>query len=292
MIAYSPFVSVIIPIYHDWDRLQLCIDGLRKQTYPKDLFEVIIINNDPGDHPKNLHLLENSSLLSESKPGSYAARNTGIAVAKGEILAFTDSDCIPTPKWLENGVFEISQGIDRVAGKVELFYNYEKLTFAEIFEKAFAFPQEGYVKSGRSCITANLITTADAFNKVGLFNSFLLSGGDMEWGWRARNLGLSIIYSPETIVFHPARCTIREIIQKNMRVIGGLSGIYKKDDPRNRWFIAALLPPLNKILIVRKRGDMTMGMKIIAIALAYLFELHKCGYWIALKIGIVTPVRE
>jgi len=135
-----PFISVIIPTYHDWERLKLCLAALREQTYPQDRFEVLVVNNDPQDPVPEMELPNNFQVLSESKPGSYAARNKGISVAKGEILAFTDSDCIPYEDWLEKAVERLLDGAQRVAGHVELFFKSEKLTPAEIFEKAFAFP--------------------------------------------------------------------------------------------------------------------------------------------------------
>lgn len=54
---FAPFVSIIIPTYRDWERLALCISALDKQTYSKDLFEVIIVNNDAQDQaPSNYYL--------------------------------------------------------------------------------------------------------------------------------------------------------------------------------------------------------------------------------------------
>ncbi len=106
MIKNMPFVSVIIPTYHDWERLgYVCTNALfKKQTYPKDHFEAIIINNAPEDSSPEFNLPDNFKIISESKPGSYAARNKGVSVARGEIIAFTDSDCIPCPDWIEQGV--------------------------------------------------------------------------------------------------------------------------------------------------------------------------------------------
>lgn len=59
----KPFVSVIIPTYHDWDRLKKCIEALKIQTYPSDLFEVIIVNNDPADKAPSLDFLKTLSSL-------------------------------------------------------------------------------------------------------------------------------------------------------------------------------------------------------------------------------------
>jgi len=96
-----PFVSVIIPTYRDWNRLKLCVNALKNQTYPKNRFEAIVVNNDPADPCPYCPLPDNFVLTTEGKPGSYAARNAGIKIAKGDILAFTDSDCIPYSDWIE-----------------------------------------------------------------------------------------------------------------------------------------------------------------------------------------------
>src|SRR5690554_2984846 len=96
-------ISVIIPTYKDWERLALCLQALENQSFKPSNFEIIVINNLPGDlPPAAFKLPKNAVLVDEGKPGSYAARNTGIGMAKGEILAFTDSDCIPHKDWLIN----------------------------------------------------------------------------------------------------------------------------------------------------------------------------------------------
>src|SRR5690606_33493940 len=96
-------ISVIIPTYHDWARLILCVEALKNQSFPQEDFEVLIVNNDPLDKvPAGFPIFPNFSIINEEKPGSYAARNSAIKIAKGEILAFTDSDCIPDKDWLQN----------------------------------------------------------------------------------------------------------------------------------------------------------------------------------------------
>ena len=166
---HFPFVSVIIPTYHDWDRLQLCINALKTQTYPSKFFEVIIVNNDPEDVPYHLDLSANCSLISEARKGSYAARNRGITIARGEILAFTDSDCIPCPDWIEQAVKILLEGAKRIAGRIKLFYKSEKLTLSEIYEKLFAFDQEKNAMKG-GAFTANMISWKENFNNIGYFN--------------------------------------------------------------------------------------------------------------------------
>ena len=92
------FVSVIIPVYNDLKLLSTCLECLDRQTYPKTRFEVLVVDNG-SDLPVQpiVSRYSNVKLEKESMPGSYAARNRGIAAARGEILAFTDADCRPSP---------------------------------------------------------------------------------------------------------------------------------------------------------------------------------------------------
>ena len=99
------FVSVIIPVYNDSERLKLCLEALENQTYSKDLYEVIVVDNASEEDIKSIvGQFSQAKYTYESQSGSYVARNKGISIARGEILAFTDSDCIPASDWIEKGV--------------------------------------------------------------------------------------------------------------------------------------------------------------------------------------------
>lgn len=223
----KPFVSVIIPTYHDWKRLQCCLDALEQQTYAKENFEIIVVNNDPNDQPPvELALPENCLLIEESKPGSYAARNEGISIAKGEIIAFTDSDCIADKGWILSSVKHLEQGAERLAGRVELFFKSKRHSVSEIYEKAFSFDQELTASYG-GAITANMITRKKNFAIVGLFDSNLMSGGDNEWAGRAEAMGIKVVYAKDSIVYHPARDNIKDLIKKKKRVAAGILRVNK-----------------------------------------------------------------
>src|SRR5688572_22754402 len=153
------FVSVIIPVLNDGDRLHRCLAALEEQTYPGDRFEVIVVDNGSKHDPAEIVAeFPHAKLAREAKPSSYAARNVGIALAKGDILAFTDSDCVPTKQWLEAGVAALTSSPDcgMVAGAVEVFCKDEQNpTAVELFERVSAFPQERYLREYHYGVTAN-----------------------------------------------------------------------------------------------------------------------------------------
>ena len=117
-----PSVSVIVPTFRDWESLEKTIRAIQKQTYSTRLFEVILVNNDAENMHAEMALPDNFMLVNESKPGSYAARNRGIDLARGDVLAFTDSDCLPEPDWLENAVRHLTNGAIRYAPDVVVLH--------------------------------------------------------------------------------------------------------------------------------------------------------------------------
>ncbi|MFB2980557.1 glycosyltransferase [Microseira sp. BLCC-F43] len=223
----SLFVSVIIPVYNDAERLKVCLAALENQTYPKDLYEVIVADNasDEAQDIKGVVAQFGCAIATyESLPGSYAARNQGISLAKGDVIAFTDSDCIPAPNWIENGVKNLLQvpNCGLVAGKMEIFCkNPEKPTPVELYESITAFPQQQLLETKRGGATGNLFTFKNVIDRVGVFNANLKSNGDLEWGQRVYSAGYQQVYADDTCVAHPARSSFKELYKRTVRLVGG-----------------------------------------------------------------------
>ena len=217
-------VSVIIPVWNDKDKICKCIQALESQSLSRASYEIIVVDN--GSTDGTYEYLENKktiTLTQEKQPGSYAARNKGISLAKGKFLAFTDSDCIPSFYWLEELVKAIDsdQTIGIVAGHVEFFQDNSQLGHGAAFyyEQRFSMNQAEYAKNG-ACVTANWCSPSFLIKELGLFNSALKSGGDHELAKRIVSKDFSIKYSKKAEVLHPVR-NEAEIIGKSKRVIGG-----------------------------------------------------------------------
>lgn len=217
----SYFVSIIIPTYNDWARLSKCLKALSEQSYSPEKFEIIVANNNPDDPmPANYDVPANCVVITEAKPGSYAARNSALKLAKGAIIGFTDSDCIPDNNWISNAVNYLiaHPGCTRIAGNVSIFFETEKPTRAQLYDKLYAFNQKGYVSKSGTSVTANLFTYKKVFDTVGYFDESLMSGGDFLWGTMAHKNGHKIEYVEEVVVKHPARDSLRELAKKEKRI--------------------------------------------------------------------------
>ncbi len=222
---------------------------------PHEQFEVLVIDNGSSESPRELvESYPFCKYLEEEAPGSYAARNRGIDHARGEIIAFTDADCLPDKDWLNAGVRAI-QGLEEpglVGGAIEVFpHDSRKPTGAEWFDCVFGLQQDQNVSLFSFAATANAFTTVSIIQAVGKFNEALKSGGDTEWGHRVAAAGFAVEYEPKAKIRHPARRTIKEILIQSRRHAGGRV-IKAAEQPQTKSLarkvytgLLLLMPPVN-----------------------------------------------
>lgn len=255
--AYE-FVSVIVPVYNDEERLAIALAGLEAQTYPPDRYEVVVVDNASDRSPEEtVARFPKARLVAESRKGSYAARNHGLSVARGDVLAFTDADCIIPPSWLEAGVVALRdlQWNGLVAGDIRLRYRRAgRPNAAELYDLVHGFDAESGAVKGFA-YTGNAFTHRSVFEQVGEFNADLLSSGDLEWGQRVAAAGLPIVFSPEAHIEHPSRHRLHQILTKERRLQGGRvrmiaeqSWTRDADKPSRFPWWAKVLPPVGWLL--------------------------------------------
>ena len=265
-----PQVTVLIPVFNDKVRLGKCLEALERQGYPKDRYEVVVVDNASTEDIKGVVArFGQAHYCYEGTPGSYAARNKGLTVASGEIIAFTDSDCIPADDWVESGVSALRDNPDcgLVGGAITLFYrDPDHPTAVELYESLRAFPQKQYIEEAQFGATANVFTHRKIFDAVGNFNSKLKSGGDAEWGKRVAVAGYKLHYAANVRIAHPARSTYAEYYKKTVRVMGGLSAFRQTDVPLAvilRQLLKGITPPLSGIRkIFGEAREMTVSQKL------------------------------
>ena len=264
-----PTMSVIVPTYNAEKNIVKLVESLLDLNYPKKLLEIIIVDNNSIDRTKEIIKRYPVMLLEEkSIQSSYAARNKGIENAKNEILAFIDSDCIATKEWLKEGVKPIIEDKgDLVGGKVEFYFSKRK-TAAEIYDSITNMQIEDNINKRGVAKTANLITKAELFDKIGLFPDDVKSGGDVQWTNKATRNDFSLIYAPKAVVMHPAR-SLKSLIKKQYRVGKGMIHILIQEGKSKLKILFTifrlLLPPrlFSIEKMITQRGITEMNEKII-----------------------------
>ena len=203
-----PFITIIVPVFNAEMTLPACLASLVAQEYPKDRYEVLAVDNRSRDRTADIIRSFAVTYLSETEQqSSYAARNAGIRRAAGEILAFTDADCVADPQWLAKAVpcFR-DQTVGGVAGKIG-----NHLPINAIQEYLFdVLAQEDHIthRVHPYAVTANVLYRKSVFDRLGLFEGNWVSGGDADFAWRMQTQSPDrLIYCESAIVTHQHRHT-------------------------------------------------------------------------------------
>ena len=224
--TFCPTVSVIVPIYNGETDLPGLIECLLAQTYPANRVEYLLVDNDSCDRtPQILQeavtQAQTAGLtlkhLSETNiQSAYAARNTGIRTATGEILAFTDADCYPATTWLTNLIqgFQDSD-VGLCVGEVTALPGN---TWLERYAERKNIMSQQDTLEHPFCPygqTANIAVRACAFEKIGLFRPHMTTGGDADICWRLqRDGGWQLHYAQTAVVQHHHRSTLKELYKQ------------------------------------------------------------------------------
>lgn len=265
-----PDISVVVPHYSDLEGLDRCLAALMRQTMPRERFEVIVSDNmsPVGRDAVDAVIAGRARLVIATERGAGPARNAGAAVARGDTLAFTDSDCIPAPEWLAAGEAALA-GVDLVGGAMAVSVEPgTALSGAQAFERVFAFDNRAYVERKGFTVTANLFCRRETFAAVGPFKVGVSE--DLEWCQRARALGYRIGYAADALVSHPARPDWPTLIGKWRRLNAESYALtVEQAGGRGRWWLRSLALPAS-ILVhaprVLRSPSLTSGERVRALA--------------------------
>lgn len=214
-------VSLVVPVYNDPEGVADTLDSLVAQTH--DDHEVLVVDNGSTDDTRDVICeyaaeYEHVTLLVEDEvQGSYAARNEGLEHASGDVIAFLDADETVEPDWLETAIDAMQErDVDYLGCAVELALPED--TPVGRYNARTGFPVERYLREENYAPTCALLVRSAVFEDVGLFDSRLVSGGDLEFGQRVAAAEYRQGYAPDAVVTHPARASLRSLAKKNVRV--------------------------------------------------------------------------
>lgn len=244
-VVEAPLVTVVVPVRNDEPGLRVCMQALLEQS-PSHTFEVIIVDN--GSTPPVLAWDDpRVRVIREERPGSYAARNRGVEQANGRVIAFTDADTVPGPDWIQRAA-EVLRGAAplALAGRIRVTIR-DRPHPVELFEAVTLFDQADCVERLGFGATANLVTTRETLEGIGLFDARLASGGDLEWCRRLTDAGGRLHYDDALVVDHPARTSWRAEYRRLRRVMLGRRALSRRIDFDSAPAWKAWVPPAGSI---------------------------------------------
>lgn len=193
----TPEVSVIVPARNASGTIRRTLAGLRDQACTASR-EVIVVDDGSTDETAAIAEAAGARVLRQAQRGPGEARNLGARVARGEILAFTDADCYPTPVWLSEGLRAL-KGADLVQGRVLPDPEADRGPFDHTI---WVVRESGLYE------TANLLVRRELYLRVGGFEDWLevdigkRLGEDAWFGWKARRAGARTGFAENALVHH------------------------------------------------------------------------------------------
>ncbi len=218
----KPFVSVIVPVLDGMPTFAQLLDELLEQTWPRERWELIIVDNGSTDGSLELAQRvaaqhEHVRVVRENRRGPSAARNAGVRASRGSILAFIDSDCLPGRSWLKELVGVFADRTVWAAGG--LLKSAAPTTLTEAFSaRQEILNQEDFFKERPYkppfLLTANFAVRRAVFDRVGYFDETLRVGEDADFCWRILEAGGKLELVRSAIAAHRHRSNLRSFTRQ------------------------------------------------------------------------------
>ena len=250
-------VSVVIPTFNGSKRLPHCLNALAAQDFSGRM-EIIVVDDGSTDGTNQLVENEypNVVLVMQKNQGPAVARNVGARRAQGEVILFTDDDCVPETQWITQMALPFANE-DKIVGVKGAYKTRQKPIVARFVQLEY---EDKYRKLFRNRDNIDFIDTYSAGYRRSVF---VESGGydtqfrvacaeDVELSYRLSNAGLKMVFNPLAVVFHTHPDSLRAYIAKKYKFAYWRVLAYRKNPrkaisdshtPQMMKF-QAMLPPL------------------------------------------------
>lgn len=270
------FISIIVGTYNRAAKLSQCIDSLLAMSVPDSVgWELICVDNNSTDNTKQV--IEKFATRSaipihyvfKKSQGISHARNAGLKLARGDIIAVTDDDCIADPNWLKIvwEEFRSDPALSMLGGRIELYNKGDLPVSIRTIRERVAVTPERVFGIVNGC---NLAFHKRTISKIGLYDTALGPGTsipaaeDWDFIWRVLKAGFKIGYSPDALVYHDhGRRTELELEKITKAYVVGRSAFYLKHSLHGDrqimrmayWEYRPLIRGAIWNAIIRKAGD-------------------------------------
>lgn len=277
-----PTVSAIVPAHGRPEATRACVESLLAQHYPAELLEVIVVD-DASEPPLAPALagLPIRLLRQEQNIGQSAARNRAAELARGDVLAFLDNDCVAAPDWLRTLVTALDEPGVGIAGGRVLAPPPGGLVAA--FEAARSpldmGPVSGAVGPGEPISympSCNLAIRRSLLLRIGGFDPAMRLGEDVDLIWRALATGAQARYVAEGAVIHHHRVHLGALLRRRADYASSEADLQRRH-PAGRRTMA--LPRATLALLVALIAvwfaPVLAGLIAIGLAIALMREIRR-----------------
>lgn len=212
MFTNLPTISVVVPAYNAQRTLRHCLTSLFEQSYPRERYEVIVIDDGSTDTTTAIAREFGVRLHHSARRGPAAARNLGIAMSRAALVAFTDADCVAHPDWLRELAQALADPDVGGAGGPILTYVRPHQSKAERFCDE-CLPLVNYLSGPDEYLphlfTANAAYRRELLVRLGGFDPGLFTGEDVDLSWRLQlNTEHTVRFAVRATIFHWHRASV------------------------------------------------------------------------------------
>ena len=266
-------ISVIIPSYNRASFLRKNLESLLNQTFPKDKFEIIVVDNMSADNSREvfdefkqraLACGLAARFINEKQKGLVFTRHTGARSARSPLLAFIDDDCLCSDGWLDAVVKCFRDfDADAVGGKVVVKWDENPPDWMKKYEAYTGTLDWGmdtrliesneYIIGGNFCIRRDRLFECGGFNP-GQVGEYLI--GDCEIGLvrKMQDKGWRIAWAPDALLWHcqtaAKNATEKDISRRHYNNgISSAYGYFRKNNPTNLVLMIQIIKDKSVILL-------------------------------------------
>lgn len=248
----KPMVSVIVPVRNGEKTVGELLDSLLKVDYPKEKLEIIVVDGNSTDRTRKIVSKYPFELILQEGNGLNAARNTGIKHSNGQIIAFTDADCVVPEDWIKKIVEDFRDlQVGCIGGSVKgdgdgFFSRYAD---ESVMPAVRAFKKREVLDNVKLlfCYPAgcNMAFRREAFEKVGGFDETIVYSFDEdELVEKVCKAGYKMVIDPDVLIKHKHRSTLKELLKQTFKYGRGSGFLLRRRWTKtvfSTWFLFCLI---------------------------------------------------
>ncbi|MEN6440350.1 MAG: mycofactocin biosynthesis glycosyltransferase MftF [Syntrophobacter sp.] len=271
VLSHYPFVSVIIPVRNRPEEIAACLQSLSRIEYPADRMEVIVVDDASEDNtPEIVSNFPVRLIALNEQRGASFCRNLGAGDARGEILAFVDSDCLADPLWPRELIPAFNDSANgAVGGLVDSCFHEKSLDRYEKVKSSLNMgPRPTSSRDGSRFFylpACNLLVRKSVFQRLNGFREDMVVGEDVDFCYRLQDSGHHVEYRPVGRIYHKHRNTIRHF------------GLRRFDYGTSEPLLRRTHPGRVKQLVFPPPDIMFWGLILLTLASGWLPLLGLCG---------------